>query len=534
MKKRVLPFLALLLTAGTGLAQLNTTLLGHLPYNFPPGKRLSNIGGYVDAMNNEYALVGTPDGLSIVDVNNPMNPAQLFMVPTSGTVGTSSNNWREVKTMGHYAYVTTEAGGGLQIIDLSGLPASYQVKAWTGDGAITGQLNSIHALHVDAGFAYLYGNNIGNRGFVIADLTDPWNPTYAGSYDVRYVHDGYVRNNKVYACEIYQGTVSVIDVTNKSNPTTINFVSTPTQFPHNSWLSDDSNTMYTTDENSSPQPYLTSWDISDLNNIVELDRIQSNPGSGSITHNVHVLGNYLITSYYRDGFTIHDATDPSNLIEVGNFDPSPLTGAGYDAVWGVYPDLPSGIILVSDRDSGLYIVGPNYQRACYLNGNIIDFVTQQPVGNVNVEILGTNGKDNSKPSGDYKTGWGVPGNYDVKYSKVGYADQIVTGVTLASAQTTIRNIQLVPSGVGITESSKNEIRVFPNPFNNAVTIDGVKSNTSYLAEIMDAAGRVVLNANLQSNSEGSINWTTGTLKTGVHVVRLTNGEDRHLIRISVK
>ena len=533
MKKLVLPFLLVFLTVGSSFAQLNTTLLGHLRYNFPPGARLSNICGYADALGNEYALVGTPSGVSIVDVNTPANPVQLFMVPSSGSPG-GSNNWREIKTMGHYAYVTTEAGGGLQIIDMSGLPGSYQVKTWTGDGAIAGQLNSIHALHVDAGFAYLYGNNIGNRGFVIADLTDPWNPVYAGMYDTRYVHDGYVRNNKVYACEIYQGTISVIDVTNKATPTTITTFSTPTQFPHNAWLSDDSNTLFTTDENSSPQPFLTSWDVSDLQNVTELDRIQSNPGMGAITHNVHILGNYAITSYYRDGFVIHDITDPANLVEVGNFDPSPLTGSGYDAVWGVYPNLPSGIILVSDRDSGLYILGPNYVRACYLNGNITDFATGLPVGNANVEILSTNGKDNSKISGDYKTGWGIPGNYDVKYSKAGYLDQTITGVTLAAAQTTIRNVQLVPSGVGITEEGKEQIKVYPNPFNNALTISGLQQNKKYLAEIIDAAGRIALNADLQTNADGSINWTTGELRSGVHVIRLTHGEERHLVRVSVK
>ena len=37
-------------------------------------------------------------------------------------------------------------------------------------------------------------------------------------------------------------------------------------------------------------------DISDLNNIYEVDRIQSNPGSSSIPHNTFVDGNFLITS----------------------------------------------------------------------------------------------------------------------------------------------------------------------------------------------------------------------------------------------
>ena len=50
--------------------------------------------------------------------------------------------------------------------------------------------------------------------------------------------------------------------------------------------------------------------MTNINNIQEVDRIQSNPGSNSIPHNTHVDGNFLITSYYRDGTTVHDITYP--------------------------------------------------------------------------------------------------------------------------------------------------------------------------------------------------------------------------------
>ena len=79
-------------------AQLNVSLRSNLPYNYA----LSNIGGYVDSLGNEYALVGTFTGLSIVDVTDPSNPIIKFSIP-----GTNSD-WREVKTWQNYAYVTTE------------------------------------------------------------------------------------------------------------------------------------------------------------------------------------------------------------------------------------------------------------------------------------------------------------------------------------------------------------------------------------------------------------------------------------------
>ena len=64
--------------------------------------------------------------------------------------------------------------------------------------------------------------------------------------------------------------------------------------------------------------FLTSYDVSDPSNINELDKIQSNAGSGSIVHNTHIInvnGNdFAVTSWYRDGSTITDVSRPHNMI----------------------------------------------------------------------------------------------------------------------------------------------------------------------------------------------------------------------------
>ena len=64
----------------------------------------------------------------------------------------------------------------------------------------------------------------------------------------------------------------IIDVSNKSNPITIGTHPTPNAFTHNAWVSDDGDYVFTTDEQSGA--YLTAYDVSDLNNIQEVDRIQ--------------------------------------------------------------------------------------------------------------------------------------------------------------------------------------------------------------------------------------------------------------------
>src|ERR1043166_2940661 len=80
-------------------AQLNLLQRSFLPF---PGQKLAGVWHYVDAFNVEYALVGTETGLAIVDVSNPEAPILILQVP--GIV----SRWREVKTWGAFAYVTTK------------------------------------------------------------------------------------------------------------------------------------------------------------------------------------------------------------------------------------------------------------------------------------------------------------------------------------------------------------------------------------------------------------------------------------------
>lgn len=115
---------------------------------------------------------------------------------------------------------------------------------------------------------------------------------------------------------------------------------------------------------------LTSYDISNLGNVIELDQIKSNPGTNSIVHNTHITLEYLaVTSWYRDGFTIVDVKRPNNLVKVGSYDTYPTAGGnGFNGAWGVYPFLPSGTIVVSNIEDGLHVLTPTYMRACWLRG----------------------------------------------------------------------------------------------------------------------------------------------------------------------
>ncbi|NBX78888.1 MAG: hypothetical protein EBQ94_00645, partial [Flavobacteriales bacterium] len=53
------------------------------------GANLNDIWGYVDELGNEYAIVGTTKGTSIVNVSNPSNPTEVFWLPGTESI------WRD-------------------------------------------------------------------------------------------------------------------------------------------------------------------------------------------------------------------------------------------------------------------------------------------------------------------------------------------------------------------------------------------------------------------------------------------------------
>lgn len=431
-------------TTGLVNAQVNMSLLGDIDYQSTHNSHLSNIWGYVDELGNEYALIGVngdtaqanTGGLAVVDVTDPTVPVELAYIASA------NSNWREIKTYGDHAYVTTEASAGLLIVDLSPLPQSTTLPSvvFMGNGWITS-----HSLFIDeaAGRLYIHGSNRGNGGVIIYDLTqDPMNPVEIGEYDPYYCHDSYVRGDTLYAAHIYDGFITVVDVSDPGTPVLLGSQNTPSNFSHNVWLDDSGDHMFTTDEVGNA--YVGSYDISDLGNIQEVDRLRSDGGSGAIPHNTYWLNDYLVTSYYTFGCVVYDASRPENLVEVGHFDTSPFSGGGFSGAWGVYPFLPSGNLLISDIEGGLRVLGVTYTSACWLEGTITDQVTTLPIAGVEVSIVGTGVMDNTAFDGVFTSGYHTAGTYSVLLQAAGYADLTLSGVVLANGQVTIQDAQMVP------------------------------------------------------------------------------------------
>ncbi|MBC8046614.1 MAG: choice-of-anchor B family protein [Fimbriimonadaceae bacterium] len=510
MIKRIL-FIGFVFISNYMLAQSHITYAGQVQYDV----RSASLTRYVDDLGNEYALIGTYNATSIVDITDPTAPVELFYVP--GPLGI----WREMKTYNHHAYITNETDSGLQIIDLTNLPLSVEssyLKFAGGDS-----LNSAHTIYIDEnGLAYLFGANTDSGGATILDLNiDPVNPPKVGSYDGNYIHDGFVRGDTLWAGFIYTGKVGVVDVSDKTSPVLLAEQLTPFAFTHNCWLSDDGNFLFTTDER--PGAFVAAYDVSDITDIKEVGRFQSHPGTEVIPHNVYWLNNYLVIAYYRDGVIIVDATKPDNMIQVGNYDTSPFEPAGlFNGCWGVDPYLPSGNIIASDIEEGLFILQPDYHRASYLEGTITDELNPDVPVNAKVEIMGTSDFDLVDFTGSYKTGTSEAGIYDVRISKAGCYTKIIPGVELFESATNILNESIACTLLVDNTDMQQQIylEAFPNVFQNTTTIKYILPSTMNYAQlnIFDIAGNK-MNTYSISNSAGEI-YFGDELNNGMYLIQL--------------
>ena len=362
----LIPSLFLLLVGQNFGQAIEATLLGQWSDNTIIGSTnhtnvYNEIWGYA-VNNHEYAIIGTTAGTHFIDVTNPNLPFQAFFV--AGKVQGGQIIHRDYHDYRGFLYAAAGEGSNstLQIIDMRSLPESIEV-AYDQKNIF----RTAHNIFIDTTAAKLYalaarGDSNGYTPLRTFDISDPTNPVVLGDYNnfggimPSHVHDAYVDNNIAFL-NLGNDGMAIVDFTDDANPFTL---STVTEYPsrgynHSGWVSTDCSTYYLGDENHGFD--LKVLDITDLcepeigqtfNAAVE--------NATSITHNQVVACNYLYVSYYYDGLRIYDISNPTAPELVRYFDTySPSNGTQYRGAWGVYPFLPSGNILVSDMQSGLFI-----------------------------------------------------------------------------------------------------------------------------------------------------------------------------------
>lgn len=461
------------------------------------GQELSDIWGYTDEEGNEYALVGKNYGFGIVDVTDGTTLNEVFSLYDDFTI------WRDIKTWNNHAYITCECSSGLLIVDMTPLPQNTNLNYTYWQSGDSFEFSSAHNLYIDEnGVAYIFGANVQKGGAIMLDLTqDPMNPVELGIYNNEYLHDGVVRGDTLWGGAVYVGDVHVIDVSDKTNPVLLSSWKTPNAFTHNMWFSDDNNNLFTTDEVKNGS--IASYDVSNIFNPKEID-IWQPQDTGIIPHNTHFINDFLVTSHYTIGINIIDVKRPNNMIETGRYDTSPSYNyEGFHGCWGAYPWLPSGKILATDIETGLYVFEPTYIRGCYLEGSVTDQHTGTPIFFPTIEIIEDSSNITGSLTGKYATATLNAGTYTVKVSADGYYSKTITGVQLQNGELTLLDVQLSNWPLGVNELTEERVKVVPNPAHDEITIYSEQLLSSI--SVTNAIGQIVFKTNqLSATSQYSI------------------------------
>jgi choice-of-anchor B domain-containing protein len=352
--------------------------------------RLNDIWGWVDPeTRREYAIVGRRDGTTFVDVTDASRPSVLGFLPTFAGVQTPvvGDVWRDIKVYRDHAFIVAEERAhGMQVFDLRRLrglsPSTTRTFSedvhYTG-GPAPNVLGNTHNLSIneETGYAYLVGSNTCNSGSHIVDIRAPQSPTFAGCV----AEDGYTHDNQ---CVIYRGpderfrgreicfdfnedTVTIVDVTDKGpdaeRPILARLPYDGSAYTHQGWLTEDQRYILFNDEldeqGGAPRTTTRVADVSRLDRPSLLAAYEH--PTEAIDHNNYVKGSAAYQSNYRAGLRVLDTRQVAQgrLRTAGYFDVFPADDAAeFNGTWSNYPYLPSGNVIVSGIEQGLFVVRP--------------------------------------------------------------------------------------------------------------------------------------------------------------------------------
>jgi len=351
-------------------------LLSRIPLDYFGSLEGNDSWGWTDSLDGkEYALMGLDDGTVFIDISNPTVPLYLGKLPTA----TVNSSWRDIKVYNDHAFIVSEAPGhGLQVFDLSKLRSSETEQIFEPDFHFKsfGNAHNI-AINEESGFAYVLGSNLFDGGPAFIDINSPKNPSIVGGYSFSsYTHDAQVvkykgPDKRFKGKEILFGSnsiggennqVIILDVTDKKKPELISSIEySNSGYTHQGWLSDDHKYFFLGDELDEiiigHRTKTRVFDILDLENPVIHHTYYGQ--TVSIDHNLYIKGSEFYMANYTSGMRVIDINniEDKEMEEIGFFDTyTSDNSTNFFGAWNVFPFFSSGVILISDINSGLFLV----------------------------------------------------------------------------------------------------------------------------------------------------------------------------------
>ncbi len=378
---------------------LNYDLMGRITLEEMDAEAGNDCWGWTDSTTGrEYAIMGVNNGTSFIDITDSTSPIYLGKLPTA----TVDSSWRDMKVYNDHVYIVSEAGDhGLQVFNLANLRGLDSEQVFSADytDKSFGKAHNI-AINEDSGYAYIAGAR--TKGIYAFNLSNPLAPKLEleGS-QFGYSHDAQIVNYKGpdqdhFGKEIYIGSnenkVDIVDVTDKSEPKLISTFLYDHQYTHQAWLTDDHKYALLGDElDEVDSNYELKADAKTRTVIIDLSDLD-NPSlhhdyeaeTKAIDHNGYVKGTDFFLASYTAGLRVLDILniDQKSISETGFFNtfinhndsglPNSTTvksqdpdgdhsgkkgnSSAFNGAWSVYPFFKSENIIISDINSGLYIV----------------------------------------------------------------------------------------------------------------------------------------------------------------------------------
>lgn len=305
----------------------------------------------------EYAIIGTTMGTHIHDITDLGSEEEVAFIP--GELQGGQVVHRDFDTYQDHLYIVCDEGNStLQIVDISQLPDTA-IVVYDSNALLVRS----HNIFIDSVSARMYVCG-GTEIFGVYSLADPANPVrllnapndLAFWTSIGYIHDVFVRNDIAYLNAGYNG-LFVVDFSDINDVLMLGSLMFYEQsgYNHSGWLMENGNYYCLADETHGMD--LKIIDVSDVQNMHVVDTIGTDIAPLSIPHNLIYDNELLHVAYYHDGYYVWDCSNPEAPVIAGYYDTSTQPHAGdYRGAWGVYPFLPSGRILISDMQEGLFVL----------------------------------------------------------------------------------------------------------------------------------------------------------------------------------
>jgi hypothetical protein len=327
---------------------------------------------YADVVaEGNYAYVGSwhnTVGVWIFDVSNPDGATYVSRFAPAG-----SKNMQGIEVLNGIGYFGDDNGNGIFIVDLSN---PLVPRLITRIRSTQGGYNYVHNLTLDGNGHMFVPHYRVDDDVQVWNVSDPAHPflqmTLAGT-DASSVHDVTVKNNRLFMSG-WAGQVDIWDITNLDSQPPIRLGSFFSGLHTQAASVTENGSFLACPRELASNGDVGIFDISDPANVFKVADI-TEPGWGIAATSPatsKIMGNYLYVAWYQAGLLVFDISDPANPIMVGSYDTWPGYSyggnGGGDGDWGIWPFLGADRVLISDRNTGLYVLdttGVSSQPAVY-------------------------------------------------------------------------------------------------------------------------------------------------------------------------